>query len=598
MTENIPLREKLRALYAVATFRPMFVATVVGLSLSTAVLEGIGLSFLLPIIELARDPNAAESADGALEVFVTVYDFIGVPLTLEFIILGVSLVLFARYLLSFLAGWLEVVLRMKYLRYLQTEAFENALTARIRYFDAQGSDDILNAIVTQARQATSVINQSVQLVQQGLLCLVYVSITLYISPYLTIAAGVVLGGITYVLRYVVESGYTVGDRVAAANERVQTAAQAGMQGIRDVKLFGMAEELRSDFNDAVNQAVKSKVLLARNKTAMDNSYQLLTAITIFGLIYAALTFAQLSLAGLGVFLFAMFRLAPRISSLNTIAYKLEGTLPHLVRTQQFLEEIESHEEPHHGSKPAPRDIEEISFDDVSFAYETGEQIFEELSLRFESGEFVAFVGPSGAGKSTIVSLITRMYEPDAGAIRADSTPIDEFDIRDWRSRISVVRQHPFIFNDTLEHNITIGDRDASRSEVERVCEIAEVTEFLDDLPDGYDTVLGDEGVRLSGGQKQRVALARALLRDAELLVLDEATSDLDSNIEERVQQSIEAMERDYTMLVIAHRLSTIVNADRIYTIEDGKIAEVGSHDDLVRQDGTYAQLYATQTQTR
>jgi len=598
MTENIPLREKLRALYAVATFRPMFVATVVGLSLSTAVLEGIGLSFLLPIIELARDPNAAESADGALEVFVTVYDFIGVPLTLEFIILGVSLVLFARYLLSFLAGWLEVVLRMKYLRYLQTEAFENALTARIRYFDAQGSDDILNAIVTQARQATSVINQSVQLVQQGLLCLVYVSITLYISPYLTIAAGVVLGGITYVLRYVVESGYTVGDRVAAANERVQTAAQAGMQGIRDVKLFGMAEELRSDFNDAVNQAVKSKVLLARNKTAMDNSYQLLTAITIFGLIYAALTFAQLSLAGLGVFLFAMFRLAPRISSLNTIAYKLEGTLPHLVRTQQFLEEIESHEEPHHGSKPAPRDIEEISFDDVSFAYETGEQIFEELSLRFESGEFVAFVGPSGAGKSTIVSLITRMYEPDAGAIRADSTPIDEFDIRDWRSRISVVRQHPFIFNDTLEHNITIGDRDASWSEVERVCEIAEVTEFLDDLPDGYDTVLGDEGVRLSGGQKQRVALARALLRDAELLVLDEATSDLDSNIEERVQQSIEAMERDYTMLVIAHRLSTIVNADRIYTIEDGKIAEVGSHDDLVRQDGTYAQLYATQTQTR
>jgi subfamily B ATP-binding cassette protein MsbA len=593
MTEDISLREKLRALYRAALFRPLFVVGVVALSLFAAVLEAIGLSFLLPIVKLALDENAAESSDGALEVFVTAYDVLGLQLTLESVIVSVTAVLTVRYTASFLARWMEVMLRMEYLRYLQTEAFENALDARISYFDAQGSDEILNAIVTQARQAISVINQSVQLVQQGSLALAYLAITLYISPLLTVATGVLLGGITYLVRYVVEPGYAIGDRVATANEHVQESVQAGMQGIRDVKLFGVAEDLREEFADAVGRSVSSKIVLSRNKLAMDNGYQLITAITIFLLIYVALRFTSLSLAGLGLFLFAMFRLAPRVSSLNTLVYKLEGSLPHLVRTQEFIDEIKSYQEPQLGTRPVPRRVDEVTADDVSFSYETGEQIFEGLSVQFETGEFIAFVGPSGTGKSTIISLLTRMYEPDEGEIRADGTPITEFDLREWRSRISVVRQNPFIFNDTLRQNVTIGNQGASESEIRHACETAQVTEFLDDLPEGYDTVLGDEGVRLSGGQKQRVALARALLKDAEFLVLDEATSDLDSNIEETVQAAIESMDRG--MLVIAHRFSTVVNADRIYTIEDGRISETGTHSELVEHEGTYAELYATQT---
>jgi subfamily B ATP-binding cassette protein MsbA len=168
------------------------------------------------------------------------------------------------------------------------------------------------------------------------------------------------------------------------------------------------------------------------------------------------------------------------------------------------------------------------------------------------------------------------------------------DIEEWRSRIAVVRQSPHIFNDTLRYNLTIGNRDVSQNELDRVTRIARVDEFFDELPEGYDTQLGDDGVRLSGGQRQRVALARALLKEADILVLDEATSDLDSNLEKEVQESIENMERDYAIVGIAHRLSTVQNADRIYTVEAGEIIETGRHEDLIKNEGQYAKLYEIQ----
>jgi subfamily B ATP-binding cassette protein MsbA len=503
-----------------------------------------------------------------------------------------------RYVSSFLVSWFKAKLRTEYVRELQTKSFDRALDARVSYFDEKGSDEILNTIVTEARYAGDVIRWIVFVVEQGLLSLVYLGIALLLAPRLTIVSGIVLGGFLYGLRSVVESGYSVGDRVAAANESVQNAVQAGTQGIRDVKLFGMSGELFDGFLDSVDQFAESSIQLRRNKAALDNFYRLAAAITVFVLIYAAFRFSSLSLGGLGVFLFAMFRFAPRVSNLNSRIYQIEGNLPHLIRTQQFVSELETHREPDDGAEPVPDPIDEIHFDDVSFAYGSNERVLDQLSFSVGDGEFVAFVGPSGAGKSTIVSLLTRMYEPDDGEIRAEDTSISEFPIDEWRSRISVVRQNPFVFNETLRYNVTIGNRDVSDSEFERVCEIAQVTEFVDDLPNGYDTVLGDEGVKLSGGQRQRVSIARALLKDADLLVLDEATSDLDSSIEERVHRAIEAMERDYAMLVIAHRLSTVVNADRIYTMEDGAVQEVGPHHELVEKDGTYADLYATQTRSR
>jgi len=592
--EPVSRRAKLDALRDVAKYNPKYTAAVVMLAIVAAVLEGIGLGFILPIVELVQLQDPAAEAEGLLAVFVTTYQTLGIPFTLGYVVLGVSAVMVTRYTTSFAVAWFREALRTYYIRDLQTRAFRNALNARVEYFDKEGSDDILNAIITQTNYAGRVIQHGINFAQQLFLAGVYFAVAMVIAPVLTIVTGIVLGGFSVFFRRVLDSGYDLGDEVAKANEMRQEAAQAGTQGIRDVRIFGLAEELFEEFTEAIEQFTKSRIVLRRNEAAINNFYNLVVAVSVFVLIYLALTFANLSVGELGVFLFAMFRLGPKASQVNTLYYRVENNLPHLVRTIQFTNELASYNEPTGSSREVPEEIRKIEFDDVHFSYDDEEDVLCGINFTVEKGEFVGFVGQSGAGKSTIVSLLARLYPVNRGEIRANGIPIDEMDIARWRDRLSMVRQDPFIFNDTLRFNLTLGNRDVSEQELNRVCTIVKVDEFIDELPDGYDSLLGDDGVRLSGGQKQRVALGRALLEDADVLILDEATSDLDSNLEKQVQQAIEDMDRDYAIVTIAHRLSTVKNADRIYTIEDGKVTETGQHNELVEQDGKYAELYAIQ----
>lgn len=593
-TENtITWREKFEALSRVAQYRPKFTAVLILLGGVTAGLEGIGLSFVYPILEVAQSDGSITQAGGILGRFIEFYDIIGIPFTLEFLILGVAAAMTVRFTSSFVVAWLRAILRRRYEQQLKRRAFSSALVARVEYFDEEGSDDILNAIITETLYSAKVISNGVKAMETLFLAGIYLAVMFYITPQMTVYALGLLGGITYVLRYVIEPAYTVGNRVATANERLQRSVQAGTQGIRDVKLFGISDEIFEQFTDTLEQKTMSNIDISRNQAAIVNFYDLASALTLFSLIYIGFVYSGLSLGALSIFLLAMFRLSPLVSRLNSQVYDVEANLSHLIRTQTFLYKLNAEHESD-GSKEISH-VSRIEFDDVSFSYEPDEPVLQELSFAVDRGEFVAFVGKSGAGKSTIVSLLARLYEPTGGEIRGDGVPISEYDLDSWRSRIAVVRQQPFIFNDTLVKNITVGNRDATWTDIERVCEIAKVDEFVNELPNGYDSQLGDDGVRLSGGQRQRVALARALLKDADFLVLDEATSDLDSNLEKEVQAAIESMDREYGIVAIAHRLSTVQNADRIYTVDSGEIIESGTHQELLEKNGDYADLYTIQS---
>lgn len=593
MTDQVSTREKLRSVREVAAYRPLLCAAIVVLSLSVGALEGIGIGFILPIVTLLQEGAGADPT-GPVALFVGAYDAVGLPFTLETVIAGVGGVVGLRYLASFVASWLTVVLRAGYERRLRIRGFEDALEAETAYFDERGADELLNAVLTQTSHASGTITGFVSLVQLSIVSAAYVVVAFYLAPVLMVLTGAVLVALMYGSRYAFESGYDVGERIADANERVQQTVQRGFFGIREVKLFGLADELVDDFRGAVDSQADESIRRQRDMAAISNVNQLLAATTIFLLIYVGASVASLSLASLGVFLFAMFRLAPLLSNLNSTLYGVENDLPHLVRTQAFIDRLERNRESW-GDEPVPTPVGRVEFESVEFSYPTDHAgVLHDVSFAVERDELVAFVGSSGAGKSTIASLLSGLYRPTAGRILADSTPIHRFDADEWRSRVAVVRQNPHVFNETLRYNLTIGNRSASPAEIDEACEIAEVAEFLDDLPAGYDTVLGDDGVRLSGGQRQRVAIARALLKDADLLVLDEATSELDNRLETKVHEGIRRVEREYAVIAIAHRLSTVTAADRIHVIKDGEIVETGTHESLVRRDGEYTRLYAAQ----
>jgi len=271
----------------------------------------------------------------------------------------------------------------------------------------------------------------------------------------------------------------------------------------------------------------------------------------------------------------------------------------MASVKRVLDLIDTPTEIESGPERLPKDRcrGDVRFEGVEFAYQPEVPVLRGLDLELPAGQTTAIVGSTGAGKSTIVKLLLRFYDVDAGRVAVDGKDVRTLDLHDLRAAIGLVSQDVFLFHGTVRENLAYGRRDASEGEIVEAARVAEALEFIEALPQGWDTIVGERGQKLSGGQRQRVSIARAVLKDPPILVLDEATSSVDNETEAAIQRSLEKLAIGRTTIVIAHRLSTVRNADRIYTLEHGRLAEVGTHEELVTSGGIYANLWSVQTGT-
>jgi subfamily B ATP-binding cassette protein MsbA len=309
--------------------------------------------------------------------------------------------------------------------------------------------------------------------------------------------------------------------------------------------------------------------------------------------------ARLALAGrlspgvLIVFLLYLGKMYKPMRDLSKMTDTVSKAVVGFERIREVLD-IESAVRDTRGAKRAPKFKGRISFENVSFQYED-RYVLKDISLTIEPGQVAAIVGPSGTGKSTLVSLIPRFYDPVSGRVCIDGTDVRRYRLKSLRNQISFVLQDTLLFYATVWENIAYGRPDASPADVKRAATLAGASEFIEAMPDGYDTMVGERGVTLSGGQRQRIAIARAIVRDSPILVLDEPTSGLDAASEQSVIAALEALMKGRTAVVIAHHLSSVRHADVIFVINEAELVEQGTHDELIALDGVYAGLYKVQT---
>ena len=398
-------------------------------------------------------------------------------------------------------------------------------------------------------------------------------------------------------RYIRRHAREAQDRLADAG----TVLDESLQGIANVKAFGNERFELARYSQHLDSFLRVILRTARLRASMVS----FIIFGVFGSIVLVFWYgAHLMLAGqltpgeLTRFILYTTFVGGSVASFAEVTGQVQKTLGATERVRELLQEdLEIDSRSAAATLPPPRFQGSVRFEGVSFRYPSRNEIpvLQNLSLDVAAGESIALVGSSGAGKSTIVSLLLRFYEPDSGRILVDGRPARDFSIADLRANLAIVPQEVLLLGGTLDENIRYGKPGATTDEVIAASRLAACHEFIEGFPEGYQTMVGDRGIKLSGGQRQRIAIARALLKDPAILILDEATSSLDSESEQLIQKALVALLKNRTAIIIAHRLSTIRRVDRIFVIEQGRVLETGTHDELYsRENGTYRRLAALQ----
>jgi ATP-binding cassette, subfamily B, bacterial MsbA len=484
----------------------------------------------------------------------------------------------------------------KVVREIRQATFEKYLRLPTGYFDSASPGTLLAKLTYNVNAIASAASQAVvTLVRDSFAIAFLLGYMIYLSAWLTLIA-LSLGPAIFAVIAVANRRFRkTARRMQDSVGHFARIAEDGIRAHSEIKIFGAAESEARRFGEINERNRRQEMKYVAIKALTQPMVQLLAVIALAAVLFLATSdrvMEHLTPGGLLSFITAMLLLMPSLKRLVNVNAQIQMAL---AASESIFEILDHPAEPDQGRLPLQRAEGEIRFEGVTFGYIPDKPVLQDIDLIIHSGQTVALVGRSGSGKSTLARLLPRFYEPQKGRILLDGHAIQDYRLADLRSQIALVSQHIVLFNDTLANNIGYGAADPpSREELEKAARDANALDFINALPQRFDTLIGENGVMLSGGQRQRVAIARALIKNAPLLILDEATSALDSESERLIQDAMEHLMLGRTTLVIAHRLSTIENADLIVVLDGGKIMESGTHGVLLELGGLYADLYELQ----
>lgn len=501
-----------------------------------------------------------------------------------------------KNLFEYVSTYQTIFLEQSILQRIRDQLYGKIQLLPMSFFDTQRTGHLISRItndVTNLRGA--VVGSLASIIRNGLMTIIAITIVFYTSWRLSLLTAVLVPAnvalITVISRKLRKRSMRAQERMAD----MTSVLQETISGVRVVKAFGMERFEQRKFGLYNFRYFREYLKMCRfAELASPTSEMLGMTASVVILWYGGrlVISEQLDPANLMMFIGAMLWVVRPIKHLS----KLNGVVQEgLVSAHRVFEILDiDTEEDTSGELEIGAFEREIVYEKIRFSYKDGMPVLEDVDLRIGRGEVVALVGSSGAGKTTLVDLLPRFYRPTSGRITLDGVDIASIRLQSLRSLMGIVTQETILFNDTVFNNIAYGMENCPRDDVVRAAEAANAHRFIEAMPEGYDTIIGDRGIQLSGGQRQRIAIARALLKDPQILILDEATSSLDAESEALVQEAIDRLVEGRTTLVIAHRLSTIKKADRIIVLEQGRIRQTGSHEELIGEEGIYRRLYSLQ----